>query len=56
MECFPSLTVNSGALVIEYAPMKIHATLEPLSGMRYPILTGLSPAALYELYRAETAG
>jgi hypothetical protein len=56
MECFPPFAVNYGELLVEYAPTKISASDKPLSGMKHPILTGHSPAALYELFKREPAG
>jgi hypothetical protein len=56
MECFPPFAVNYGALRVEYAPVKIVVSAEPLAGMGYPRLTGHSPGELYELFQREPAG
>jgi hypothetical protein len=53
MERFPSFSVVSGDLTVDYAPTKVGASLEPLAGMTHPVLNRHSPIELYRLFKLE---
>jgi hypothetical protein len=53
MERFPSFSVVSGNLTVDYAPTKVGASLEPLAGMAHPVLNRHSPMELYRLFKQE---
>lgn len=56
MERFPSFSVGSGDLTVDYAPTKVGASLEPLDRMAHPILNGQSPMELYRLFKRANPG
>jgi hypothetical protein len=55
MERFPSFSVVSADLTVDYAPTKVGASLEPLAEMAHPRLNGHSPIELYRLFKQENA-
>jgi hypothetical protein len=53
MERFPSFAVEQTPLIVEYAPTKIGASIEPLAEMQVPSMNGLLPWRLYEQFKTE---
>jgi hypothetical protein len=53
MERFPSFSVVSGDLTVDYAPTKVAASAEALTEMAHPRLNRHSPIELYRLFKQE---